>query len=78
LSIVVALVLSAVMVWLRLTRQIPVRGYTSLLVAMCFFSGGILFSLGVIAEYLAVTLSMAMGRPLFVTVSRPPGHRPPS
>ena len=79
LSIVVGLVLSAAMVWLRLTRQIPVAGYTSLLVTMCFFSGGILFSLGVIAEYLAVTLSMAMGRPLFVTVSRPPGQdRPPS
>lgn len=73
LSIVVAVVLSAVMVWQRLTRQIPVQGYTSLLVAICFFSGGILFSLGVIAEYLAVTLSMAMGRPLFVTVSRPRG-----
>lgn len=72
-SIVVAVVLSAVMVWQRLTRQIPVQGYTSLLVVISFFSGGILFSLGVIAEYLAVTLSMAMGRPLFVTVSRPRG-----
>lgn len=70
-SILVAVVLSSVMVWQRLMQQIPVPGYTSLLVAICFFSGGILFSLGVIAEYLAVTLSMAMGRPLFVTTSRP-------
>jgi undecaprenyl-phosphate 4-deoxy-4-formamido-L-arabinose transferase len=77
LSIVVAVVLSSVIVWQRLMQQIPVPGYTSLLVVICFFSGGILFSLGVIAEYLAVTLSMAMGRPLFVTVSRPLSQEPP-
>jgi undecaprenyl-phosphate 4-deoxy-4-formamido-L-arabinose transferase len=38
---------------------------------ICFFSGVILFSLGIIAEYLALTLTTAMGRPLYVTVSRP-------
>jgi undecaprenyl-phosphate 4-deoxy-4-formamido-L-arabinose transferase len=38
----------------------------------------ILFSLGVIAEYLAMTLTMAMGKPLYLMVSRPwdkGGHR---
>jgi undecaprenyl-phosphate 4-deoxy-4-formamido-L-arabinose transferase len=66
--------LSLVMVWARLRHQIPVQGYTSLIVVISFFSGVVLFSLGVIAEYLAVTLTTAMGRPLYVTVSRP--HRP--
>ena len=75
----VALALSVAIVWAKLTHQIPVQGYTSLLVAICFFSGIILFSLGVIAEYLAMTLTMAMGRPLYVTVSRPsPRDSPPS
>ena len=41
---------------------------------ICFFSGVVLFSLGILAEYLAVTLTTGMGRPLYVTVSRP--HRP--
>jgi glycosyltransferase involved in cell wall biosynthesis len=70
LSILLGMVLSAIMVWEKLMRQIPVQGYTSLLVVICFFSGVTLFSLGVIAEYLAVTLTMAMGRPLYITVSR--------
>ena len=66
--------LSAVLVWARLRHQIPVQGYTSLVVVICFFSGVVLFSLGIIAEYLAGTLTTGMGRPLYVTVSRP--HRP--
>jgi hypothetical protein len=49
-----------------------VQGYTSLFVVICFFFGVVLFSLGIIAEYLAVTLTTGMGRPLYVTVSRPP------
>jgi undecaprenyl-phosphate 4-deoxy-4-formamido-L-arabinose transferase len=71
LSILLGMGLSAVIVWARLRHQIPVQGYTSLIVVICFFSGVILFSLGIIAEYLALTLTTAMGRPLYVTVSRP-------
>jgi undecaprenyl-phosphate 4-deoxy-4-formamido-L-arabinose transferase len=71
LAILVGIALSAVMVWARLRHQIPVPGYTSLVVVICFFSGVILFSLGVIAEYLAVSLTTGMGRPLYITVSRP-------
>lgn len=78
LSVVLGMALSVVIVWAKLSRQIPVQGYTSLLVAICFFSGVILFSLGVIAEYLGVTLTMAMGRPLYVTVSRPTPRDSPS
>jgi polyisoprenyl-phosphate glycosyltransferase len=74
LSVLFGVALSAVVVWARLRHQIPVQGYTSLVVVICFFSGVVLFSLGIIAEYLAVTLTTGMGRPLYVTVSRP--HRP--
>ena len=34
-------------------------------------SGAILFSLGVIAEYLGVAVNMAMGKPLYLIVSDP-------
>lgn len=77
LSVLLGMALSAAIVWAKITHQIPVQGYTSLLVAICFFSGVILFSLGVIAEYLGMTLTMAMGRPLYVTVSRPASRESP-
>jgi len=57
------------------THQIPVQGYTTLLIVMCFFSGIILFSLGVIAQYLALFLATTMGRP-GGTVDGP-NRRPP-
>jgi undecaprenyl-phosphate 4-deoxy-4-formamido-L-arabinose transferase len=72
LSILFGATLSAFIVWARLRHQIPVQGYTSLIVVICFFSGVVLFSLGIIAEYLAVALTTGMGRPLYVTVSHPP------
>ena len=56
----------------KLTQAVPVQGWTSTVMVLCFFSGCILFSLGVVAEYLGVTLSMAMGKPLYLVVSRPP------
>ena len=45
----------------------PLRG----IAALCFFGGAILFSLGIIAEYLAFAVKMAMGRPSYLIVSRP-------
>ena len=77
LSILAGGALSAVMVWARLRHQIPVQGYTSLIVVICFFFGVVLFSLGIIAEYLAVTLTTGMGRPLYVTVAQPQRHDRP-
>jgi polyisoprenyl-phosphate glycosyltransferase len=71
LSILVGIAISAHTLWAKLTHQIPVQGYTSLLIVVCFFSGIILFSLGVIAEYLALVLTTTMGKPLYITVSRP-------
>jgi undecaprenyl-phosphate 4-deoxy-4-formamido-L-arabinose transferase len=40
-----------------------------------FFSGCILLALGVIAEYLALTLSIAMGKPLYVVTTTPTRNR---
>jgi glycosyltransferase involved in cell wall biosynthesis len=72
LSILASIVISAAAFWRKFRHEIPVPGWTSLFVTVCFFSGIILFSLGVIAEYLGVTLTMAIGKPLYLIVQRPP------
>ena len=71
LSILLGMTISAHTLWAKINHQIPVQGYTSLLIVVCFFSGIILFSLGVIAEYLALVLTTTMGKPLYITVARP-------
>jgi hypothetical protein len=71
LSIVASIGISAYAIWQKLAHQVPIQGWTSLVIVISFFSGLILFSLGVIAEFLALTLTMAMGRPLYLIVSRP-------
>ena len=50
------------------------QGWTSMIIVVCFFSGLILFSLGIIAEYLGVAVSMAMGKPPYLIVARPAGR----
>lgn len=70
-SIIAALVLSVFAIWEKIHSQVPVQGWTSILIVSCFFFGGILLSLGIIAEYLAVALAIIMGKPLYLSVSRP-------
>src|SRR6266571_1748326 len=71
-SIVLGFLISAFVVWQRLQHKIPVQGWTSMVIVICLFAGLILVSLGVIAEYLGVAVSMAMGKPAYLIVSRPP------
>lgn len=78
LAILLGLLLSAWVIWGRLVHRVPVAGWTSMVVVVCFFSGLILLFLGVIAEYLGVAVSMAMGRPPYFIVSRPPNGPPRS
>jgi undecaprenyl-phosphate 4-deoxy-4-formamido-L-arabinose transferase len=70
-AIGLSLLISACAVWEKLTNQTSVQGWTSLIIVICFFSGCILSGLGVIAEYLGATLTMTMGKPLYVVVPRP-------
>lgn len=71
MSVVFALLVAIVAIYSRLTGAIVVQGWTSLVIVVSFFSGGILMALGVIAEYLAVTMGIAMGRPLYVVATKP-------
>ncbi len=68
---VLALVLLGWVVWARLTNQVPVQGWASTTVILLVTSGGILFSLGVMAEYLGIAAKSAMGKPLYLVVSDP-------
>ncbi len=62
-----------------LGRATP-AGWTSTMVVVLVSTGVILFSLGVIAEYVGVAVNMAMGRPPYLIVSDPKdgplGRRP--
>jgi len=55
----------------KLHGDVPVQGWASLLIIVAFFSGCILTALGVIAEYLAVTMGIVMGKPLYVVATKP-------
>lgn len=56
--------------------KIPVEGWTSLLAVTSLFSGMIMVSMGIISEYLAISMGIAMGKPLYM-ISRKP-VRPPN
>lgn len=72
---VLGLVLAAVLVIKQLTDPVPVEGWTSLAVLVLICTGAILFSLGVIAEYVGVAVNMAMGKPLYL-ITRDPADGP--
>lgn len=70
-SMVLAFFVAAYALHAKVYGQVPVQGWASLLIVVAFFSGSILASLGVIAEYLAVTMGIVMGKPLYVVSTKP-------
>ncbi len=54
----------------KLTGRVPIPGWTSLVIVVSVFSGAILFSLGIIAEYLGIVVKMAMGKPTYLMISK--------
>lgn len=50
----------------RLNAKIEVQGYTTLLVIILFSSGLIMFTLGILGEYIWRTLEAARNRPIAV------------
>jgi polyisoprenyl-phosphate glycosyltransferase len=75
-SIVLGMLLSIYVAWRKLSGTVPVPGWASLLIMLSLFSGLILFSLGILAEYMAVTVRMALGKPLYMITTRPRRGRP--
>lgn len=70
-SMILAFGIAAYAMYGKYYGQVPVQGWASLLIVIAFFSGSILVALGVIAEYLAVTMGIAMGKPLYVVSAKP-------
>lgn len=70
-SVILAIGISGFAIYSKFFLDIPVQGWASLLIVVSFFSGATLTSLGVIAEYLAVTMGIAMGKPLYVISTKP-------
>jgi glycosyltransferase involved in cell wall biosynthesis len=71
-SVSIALLALAYALYAKFFSESIVQGWTSILVITSFFSGCIMISLGVIAEYLASTLGIMMGKPLYVISTKPP------
>jgi undecaprenyl-phosphate 4-deoxy-4-formamido-L-arabinose transferase len=70
-SIFLAIAITVYALYGKFSSRIPVQGWASLVITVSFFSGCILAALGVIAEYLAVTMGIVMGKPLYVVSSKP-------
>jgi undecaprenyl-phosphate 4-deoxy-4-formamido-L-arabinose transferase len=70
-SMALAAAIAGYALYVKLRGEVPVQGWTSLVIVVSFFSGSILMALGVIAEYLAVTMSIVMGKPLYVVGTKP-------
>jgi glycosyltransferase involved in cell wall biosynthesis len=51
--------------------DVGVQGWTSVFVAVLVLGGAVLFALGIIAEYIAFSANMAMGKPVYVIVRDP-------
>ncbi|WP_336923665.1 glycosyltransferase [Aquipuribacter sp. SD81] len=68
---VLGVALAVVLVVARLAGDVPVQGWTSVMVVTLIGTGSVLLCLGVVAEYVGVAVGMAMGRPLFLLVGDP-------
>ncbi len=64
------LVYAAYLVVASTTGDVP-QGWTSTMVVVLFSTGAVLFSLGIIAEYIGVAVNMAMGKPPYLIVGDP-------
>ncbi len=65
------LLLAIAVVVARLAGRITVQGWASVMVVVLIGVGAVLFSLGVVAEYVGVAVNMAMGKPLYLIVTDP-------
>ena len=70
-SALMGFVVAVALVIARLSGFDVPRGWTSLVIVILLCTGAILFSLGVIAEYVGVSVNMAMGKPAYLITSDP-------
>ncbi len=68
---VLGLLMAIFVIIARATGTIAVEGWASVIVVVLLGVGAILFSLGMIAEYVGVSVNMAMGKPPYLIVGDP-------
>jgi len=77
---VIGLLIALWIVIVKLTMGINTEGWASTVVILLITSGAILVALGIVAEYIGVSVNMAMGKPAYVITTDPAdgplGHRP--
>lgn len=66
LSSIAALIASIVIICLKLTGTIDVEGYTSIIILILFCFGVIMFSLGILGEYIWRAFDASRKRPPFI------------
>jgi undecaprenyl-phosphate 4-deoxy-4-formamido-L-arabinose transferase len=67
----VGIVLAGYIVIQRIVNPAPVQGWSSMMVVVLLSSGAVLFSLGVVSEYIGVTVNTALGKPLYLLTQDP-------
>ena len=65
-----SIALGAVVLWRRLSGSIQVAGYTPIVLMIMFFGGLTAIGLGIVGQYLWLSLQNARRRPNFVVQSR--------
>jgi polyisoprenyl-phosphate glycosyltransferase len=65
-SVAIAFFIGSYVLYEKLTGKLEFQGWASIVIVFSFFFGCILISLGMIAEYLAISIRASMGQPLFV------------
>lgn len=70
-SFFVGVVYAVYAIYGKIAHGYPVEGWTTVIIFVSMGSGAILFSLGILAEYLGVVVRNAIGRPLYLIRSSP-------
>ncbi len=76
-TIFLSFVLTAYALYQKFTGNVPVQGWTSLFILISFLFGILMLSIGILAEYIGLILSISMGKPLYLVQSKPPIFKQP-
>jgi glycosyltransferase involved in cell wall biosynthesis len=74
LGILFVLLGAAVSMWVayqRITGELVIAGWASTFIALMLIGGAMLFSLGIIAQYVGAATNMSLGKPLYLVVRDP-------
>ncbi|MDC3377220.1 glycosyltransferase [Candidatus Nanopelagicales bacterium] len=74
LGILFVILGAAVSLWVayqRITGELVIAGWASTFIALMLIGGAMLFSLGIIAQYVGAATNMSLGKPLYLVVRDP-------